>query len=96
MGAPGMMDGTLVTTITLNPLPTSRGTVTLKSPDPTEHPVIDHKHFSTEKDRFCFRTGARKFLDFMNTDSGKEIAIGEFVAPGREPLNLGAQTRRLM
>jgi choline dehydrogenase len=90
MAAPIVMDGSAITTISLNHLPTSRGRITLESADPKDSPVIDHQHLSTKKDKLVIRTAARKALDLMNTSSGKEIVTGELVAPDRTPLVLGA------
>lgn len=79
-------DGSLVRTITLNLLPTSRGTVTLSSVDPMAKPVIDHNFYATEADRYKIRTGARTTAKLMNSPPVKELILGELVDEGQKPL----------
>jgi choline dehydrogenase-like flavoprotein len=95
IGRAGMMDGNAITTLTLNNLPTSRGYVTLASPDPNDHPVIYHNHLSAEKDRFCLRIGTREILNLMNTTAGKDMVIGEFAPSGNRPLATGATHEKI-
>lgn len=78
------MDGTRITSLALNYLPTSRGTVTLRSVDVNEKPAIDHCHYETEADRYRLREAVRMISRCMNTKAGKEMARGEVVPDGMQ------------
>jgi choline dehydrogenase-like flavoprotein len=79
LGVP--VNGTLVTTYSLNLLPTSRGTITLKSLDISDQPAINHNHYATASDRYRLRTGVRTFAKFMNAAPVAEFIAGEAVPP---------------
>lgn len=96
IGAPIGMDGSAVTTISLNRLAPRGESATLPSVDPRDSVLIDHKHLSTEKDKLVLWMGARKALELMSTPSGKEIVSGEVVGPNKTPLMLGSVMRKLI
>ncbi|KAE8446663.1 hypothetical protein EG329_011706 [Mollisiaceae sp. DMI_Dod_QoI] len=81
------LDGTSIITYALNLLPTSRGTVELKSRDPNERPLIDNHHYETEADRYRIREAVRLIYKMMNTKKGREMVIGEAVPEGRKGLS---------
>ena len=85
------MDGSHLTSTVIGLLPTSRGTITLASTDPTATPLIDPNYFATEADRYMMRAGLRKLLQVMlDTDEGKALIESEVVAEGQPPLGLEA------
>ena len=86
----GSTDGTLITTIALNHLPTTRGTITLASTDPAVSPIIDHNHLDTEADRYRHRLLIRTIQKLMDTPSGKEMVIEEVVPEGLKPVSAGS------
>ncbi|KAF2802516.1 putative glucose dehydrogenase [Mytilinidion resinicola] len=61
------LDGTHISLISFLLLPTSRGTITLPSTDPTAHPVIDPNYLSTAADRYTFRAAVRRNLELAET-----------------------------
>ena len=82
------MDGTHVTTTVLGLLPTSRGSVSLESIDPSAAPRIDPNYYATEVDRHVMRTGLRKMMEVMlDTKEGQALVEAETVAEGQSALN---------
>jgi len=75
---PGSMkykqDGQTITSMVLAMTPTSRGSVTIASADPTAIPVIDPNYYATEADRVAIRTGVKKVLK-----SALSTSIGHFI-----------------
>ena len=63
-------------------LPTSRGSVTLRSADPEAHPEIDPNWYATDYDRQRFKAALRRALEVMETDTAKSIVKGETPPPG--------------
>lgn len=63
-------DGTCITVGILNLLPTSRGSVTLASPDPEADPLIDPNYYATEADRVVMRQGVRLALQALESPAG--------------------------
>lgn len=75
---------THITTPILGLLPTSRGTVTLASTDPSADPIIDPSYLATETDRRIMRAGIRTALRTMlDTTSGRTIITAETPPPGQ-------------
>ena len=82
-----LTDGTHVTSHVIGMLPTSRGSVTISSSDPSAAPVINPNYYATEADKFVMREGLRKFAYVMKeTPSGKEMVESETVSDGRVPM----------
>lgn len=80
--------GTHISSPILGLLPTSRGSVTLASADPTADPVIDPTYMNTEKDRQAMRTGVRLLLRTMlDTNAGRAIVEEETPPPDLPPLS---------
>ena len=79
-------DGTHIGTATMNMLPTSRGSITITSSDPTGSPVIDPNYFGTEADRVAMRAGIRLAMRTLETSIGQSIVECETPPPGFEPL----------
>lgn len=52
------IDGSHICAATLMLLPTSRGSVSLKSANPEDDPIIDPNYLATETDRVCLRQGS--------------------------------------
>ncbi|PQE30232.1 glucose dehydrogenase protein [Rutstroemia sp. NJR-2017a WRK4] len=90
------MDGSHITTVVFGGLPTSRGSITLASTDPTAAPVIDPNYFSTDLDRYVLRTGMRKIMEAMlSTAEGRELIEIETVSAGEKPLDWKAEDAEL-
>lgn len=81
----GAPDGSLVVMALITLLPTSRGSVALKSSSIEDEPLIDPNYQSTEVDKFVAREGIRlqiKFAGSQETPLGRDILDGELGAPG--------------
>lgn len=78
----GSADGTLIKTLALHYLPTSRGTITLASKDPADSPVMDPNHLDTEADRYRHRVLMRMTSNLMSTPAGREMVVEEAVPEG--------------
>jgi choline dehydrogenase-like flavoprotein len=90
------VDGSHVTTVVFGLLPTSRGSVTLASSDPTAAPVIDPNYFATESDRYVLRWGLRNTIGvLLGTKEGQEFIEGETAAEDQRPLDLEATDAEL-
>ena len=71
-------DGKTMTSLILSLTPTSRGSVTLASTDPTANPIIDPNYYDTEADRVTLRNTVRKFLGVvLSTPLGQSIVESE-------------------
>ncbi|KAF8888747.1 hypothetical protein BD779DRAFT_1611207 [Infundibulicybe gibba] len=71
-------DGATATSMILSMTPTSRGTVSIASTDPTAKPVIDPNYYATETDRIAIRNTVRKTLEStLDTDEGRRIVEEE-------------------
>jgi choline dehydrogenase-like flavoprotein len=75
-------DGTCLTIGTLNLLPTSRGSVTIASTDPSADPLIDPKYYATEADRIVLRHGMRLAMRAIETSEGQSFIEHEVVPQG--------------
>lgn len=82
-------DGTILTVGVLNMLPTSRGTLTLASRDPTADPLIDPNYYDTEVDRCILRCALRRNIAAMETEAGQSMIQEEF-----PPKNYAALTSK--
>lgn len=63
--------------------PESRGTITLRSPDPTDAPVIHANYLSAETDRQCMLEGLKFSRRLAETRALKDYIADEY-QPGRE------------
>lgn len=91
-------DAEHLTTLCVPFLPTSLGSVTLKSADPTEGPRVDLNYLATEVDKYVFREGLRQLTRLMlQTEFGKEYIAGESVppVPGMEAVSLEDHDEKL-
>ena len=80
-------DGSHIQSIVLNMLPTSRGTVSLKSLNPKDLPLINSNYYATEYDRYVMRQGLRKVQEvFQDTTAGQEMIIEETHPSTLKPL----------
>ena len=82
---PGMkvpMDGSIISTGAICFLPTSRGSVTLKSLDPQADHIIDPNFLATEHDWAILRSAMRMSMRVMNTNAAKELVERQFQPPG--------------
>lgn len=81
----GEPNGSAVTFVLIDLLPTSRGSVTLVSANISDVPLIDPNYFATEVDKFVLRDGLRRQIQFAGSNStimGRDILDGELGAPG--------------
>jgi len=79
------VDGTHISTGVLNLLPTSRGSITLASSDPTADPLIDPNYFATNADKCIMCAGVRRMMQIMETSAAQTFIAGETVPPGLKP-----------
>ncbi|KAL8833600.1 MAG: hypothetical protein Q9170_004183 [Blastenia crenularia] len=85
------IDGTSIMSYCMACLPTSRGSITLGSPDPIAPPVIDPNYYATETDRFVMREGWRTMSRLMlETPQGKDLIAGEILPHGHKCLSSDA------
>lgn len=61
---------------------TSHGTVTLKSNDPREHPLIDPNYLATEQDRVDMRNGLKVARDILSQQAFAPYR-GDEILPGK-------------
>ncbi|KAL9100153.1 MAG: hypothetical protein Q9163_004438 [Psora crenata] len=81
------IDGKAIMTYCLATLPTSKGSINLKSRDPQDPPVIDPNYYATEADHFVMREGWRVMSRLMmETPEGQELVTEEIVPDGHKPL----------
>ncbi|KAG6359806.1 hypothetical protein INS49_010859 [Diaporthe citri] len=96
---PGIQpDAEHLTTLTVPFLPTSLGSVTLKSADPQDAPRIDVNFLATETDRCVAREGVHTLARLMlQTKFGREYIAGETVppVPGMEAVSLDDSDEKL-
>ncbi|KAF8852577.1 glucose dehydrogenase [Acephala macrosclerotiorum] len=78
------MDGSHIRTRVVGFLPTSRGSVNLKSKDARDDPVIDPGYYGTEIDRYVMRTGIRALSRMLEGEVGKEFIECETTPEGFE------------
>ncbi|KAF2499358.1 glucose dehydrogenase [Lophium mytilinum] len=84
-------NGSHITTTLVGLLPTARGTVTLASTNPADHPIIDPQYFSTEVDKLNFRHGIQRVAQmFLGTPTGNATIEGETPADGFAPITLSS------
>ncbi|KAJ5087817.1 glucose dehydrogenase [Penicillium angulare] len=82
------MDGTYIASAVLGVTPTSRGSITLSSADPTAVPLIDPNYYATEVDRAALRAGVRQVTKlFRDTPEGQEMVLEELPRPGFSALS---------
>lgn len=92
IGAPAIFNyslaGTHISSPVLGLLPTSRGSITLASTDPSADPIIDPNYLDSEIDREAMRTGIRLAMRTMlDTPSGQSIVEDETPPPGEPRLS---------
>lgn len=87
---PLVPDGTHISTALMGVKPTSRGTVSIASGNIADPPVLDPNYYSTEVDKYVWRTSLRRITQLMTGDTplGREVA-GETPLAG-EPLSANA------
>lgn len=74
-------------------LPTSRGHVSIRSPDPSDAPVIDANFLASEVDRFVWRDGIRRMIRLMTsgqTALGRGIVAAEATSSGLPALTMNS------
>jgi choline dehydrogenase-like flavoprotein len=90
------MDGNSIMTFYMGCLPTSRGTVTLGSNDPSVPPVIDPNYYATEADKHVMREGFRMHSKLMfDTPEGKDLVVEEYTPPGQAVAGLDASDEQI-
>jgi choline dehydrogenase-like flavoprotein len=90
------MDGNSIMTYYMGFLPTSRGSITLSSNDPSAPPVIDPNYYATETDKHVMREGFRMHSHLMlDTPEGKELVAEEYTPPGLASTGLDASDEQI-
>ena len=80
------IDGSNIATIALLYQPTSRGNLTLSSPNPETPPVIDPAYYTTQTDKLILRSAVRNVLRVMETPAMQQVIDCESPPPGFLPL----------
>ncbi|KAK8115325.1 Oxygen-dependent choline dehydrogenase [Apiospora kogelbergensis] len=78
--------------------PTSRGTMTIASKDPADHPLLDPNYLATGVDTYVWRHSLRKMATLMAGDItvlGREVVAEEAALPGFDPLGPYASDEEL-
>ncbi len=89
-------DGSLICTSSYNVSPTSRGSVSLQSADPSVPMLIDPNYYATETDRAIFREALRKTMRvLLTTDAGKSFVLGEVPPPGFPAISHDSSDKQL-
>ncbi|KAJ5669122.1 hypothetical protein N7462_010192 [Penicillium macrosclerotiorum] len=78
-------DGRHVSTPVLGMLPTSRGSITLASNDPTTAPRVDPNYYATEVDRTALRTGIRRAVKAFRESAAVKDLVESEVPPDNFP-----------
>lgn len=86
-----------LSSIVMGMKPTSRGTISISSKDPTDHPLIDPNYLDTEVDKYVWREGLRTITKFMTgpTVLGREVVSREVPVDGLEALSADASDELL-
>ncbi|EED22468.1 glucose dehydrogenase, putative [Talaromyces stipitatus ATCC 10500] len=85
------VDGSAIMNFYMGCLPTSRGSITLKSVDPGDAPIIDPNFYATEADQFVMRAGWRLLSRLMlETPEGNDLVAEEIVPEGHRSLESDA------
>ncbi|KAI9653997.1 MAG: hypothetical protein M1821_006858 [Bathelium mastoideum] len=88
VGAPVPVDGSLIATSVMLPLPTSRGSISIASATASDAPVITPNYYGTETDRIALVYGARRAMRaLLATSAGKACIKGEAAPPGTPSLS---------
>lgn len=88
-------NGSAITFVLVNLLPTSRGKLTMSTSDINDPPLIDPNYNSTEVDKFVMREGLRlqiKLAGSKFATMGRDILGGELGIPGFEGTLTSAST----
>ena len=81
------LDGSAIMTYYMACLPSARGSITLASTDPHDHPIIDPNYCGTEADRFVMREGWRVLSRLiLETPEGQELVADEITPEGHKCL----------
>ncbi|XDG08211.1 hypothetical protein ABKA04_007826 [Annulohypoxylon sp. FPYF3050] len=91
------IDGAHISNTMMAAKPTSRGTVTIGSKNPTDPPVLDPNYFATEVDKYVWRHSIRETVSLMTGDTlfGREVIAGETPPPGVEPASVDSSDEYL-
>ena len=82
------LDGSAIMSYYMACLPSSRGSITLASTDPNDHPIIDPNYNATEADRFVMREGWRVTSRLMlETSPGQDLVADEITPEGHKCLS---------
>ncbi|KAI4170017.1 MAG: hypothetical protein LQ343_005266 [Gyalolechia ehrenbergii] len=85
------VDGSAIMSYYMACLPTSRGSITLASTDPTAAPVINPNYCATHTDRFVMREGWRVLSRLMlETPEGQDSVEDEILPEGHKCLSSDA------
>ena len=80
------LDGSIMSVGIINLLPTSLGTVSIASADPTEDPLIDPNYYATNVDRVILRAALRRNMGAFETPEAQSAIEAEIPPEGYPPL----------
>jgi choline dehydrogenase-like flavoprotein len=69
---------------------TSRGSITLKSSNPSDAPHIDPNYYATQTDRVALRAAVRQVLQLISTPDMSAVIESETPPPGYPPLHVNS------
>jgi hypothetical protein len=79
------LDGSHIISRVAGFLPTSRGTITLRSNDPEDPPIIDPNYYATEVDKYVLRTGVKCIAKMLvENEEGRRFVECETTSEGCE------------
>ena len=81
------LNGSIISIGIIGLLPTSRGSVTLASTDPTQDPLIDPNYYATHVDRAVLRAALRRNISAFETAEAQAVVAEEVPPAGYPALN---------
>ena len=87
---PVPIDGSHIASCILGLATTSRGTITLKSSDPSDAPQIDPNYYATQLDRVTLRAAVRQVYRLMSSPEIATVIESETPPPGYPPLHVNS------
>jgi choline dehydrogenase-like flavoprotein len=87
---PVPIDGSHIASCILGLATTSRGTITLKSSDPSDAPQIDPNYYATQLDRVTLRAAVRQVYRLMSSPEIAAVIESETPPPGYPPLHVNS------
>lgn len=88
-------DGSHITSCVNMMLPTARGSVSIRSKDCRDNPIIDPNCLSTEVDRTMIRAGVRRAIKAARVPEAKYVIESQTMPDGYLPLHRGSSDQEI-